>query len=45
MFIQVFMYFLFGNTQFVIHIGVGFLRCSFSEGGQCEGLEIRDERR
>lgn len=23
----------------VAHIGVGFLRCSFSAGGQCEGLE------
>lgn len=23
----------------VIHIGVGFLRCSFSRGGQCEGLK------
>ncbi len=25
-----------------MHIGVGFLRCSFSEEGQCEGLGIRN---
>ena len=25
--------------QCVVHIGVGFLRCSFSRGGQCEGLK------
>lgn len=29
----------------VIHIGVGFLRCSFLERGHCEGLETPNERR
>lgn len=29
----------------VVHIGVGFLRCSFPVIWHCEGLEMRSERR